>query len=128
MLLKASLDALRGELVALDPARLRWRPAEDAWCINEVVGHLIEAEERGFAGRIRLILRQDRPDFRLWDQPVVALARNDCERETADLIAAFVALRVASIELVQGLMPDQLLRSGLHPVVGALTVQDLLHE
>lgn len=33
-----------------------WHPAEGEWCVNEVLGHLIEAEARGFAGRIRQIL------------------------------------------------------------------------
>ena len=30
-----------------------WRPAPGEWSANECVGHLIEAERRGFAGRIR---------------------------------------------------------------------------
>ena len=33
-----------------------WRPEPGEWSANECVGHLIEAERRGFAGRIRTIL------------------------------------------------------------------------
>ncbi len=40
-----------------------WRPAPGEWSANECVGHLIEAERRGFAGRIRAILAADRPDI-----------------------------------------------------------------
>ena len=40
------------ELAALARAA-GWRPAPGEWSANECVGHLIEAERRGFAGRIR---------------------------------------------------------------------------
>ncbi len=37
-------------------------------------------------------------------------------------------LRAASIRLLEGLVPEQHARSGHHPVVGDITVQDLLAE
>ncbi|HEV8682276.1 MAG TPA: hypothetical protein VGS09_05825, partial [Actinomycetota bacterium] len=51
-----------------------FHPAAEHWCVNEVVGHLIEAERRGFAGRIREMLEADDPVFVTWDQPSVAAA------------------------------------------------------
>lgn len=62
--------------------------------MNEVVGHLIEAERRGFAGRIREMLEADDPVFVTWDQPSVAAARHDCQRAPEELIGEFVGLRV----------------------------------
>jgi hypothetical protein len=55
---------LRAEFEAAPGAFLRWRPAPEEWCVLEVVGHLIETEERGFAGRIRTILAEERPPIR----------------------------------------------------------------
>ena len=52
-LLSASAATAVAELLALgDDAG--WRPEPGEWSANECVGHLMEAERRGFAGRIRL--------------------------------------------------------------------------
>ena len=51
-LLAASAATVVAELRALG-AEGGWRPAPGEWSANECVGHLIEAERRGFAGRIR---------------------------------------------------------------------------
>jgi hypothetical protein len=127
-LLRAVPGMLTAELSALSQAQLSWRPAPGAWCINEIVGHLIEAEQRGFAGRIRTILAHDRPELVAWDQPAVASARGDCERDGRALLAEFAQRRADSLRLVESLLPDQLDRSGRHPKVGELRVRDLLHE
>ena len=127
-LLRATLVALQAEVAALTPAHLTWRPSPDAWCINEIIGHLIEAEQRGFAGRLRQILSQDDPRFEPWDQPAIAHARRDCERNGRELLHSFEQLRTASIHLVERIAPDQLARSGHHPVVGVIAVPDLLAE
>ena len=127
-LLRATLVALQAEVSALTPTHLRWRPAPDAWCINEVIGHLIEAEQRGFAGRMQQLLEQDHPRLEPWDQRAVALARRDCERNGQELLQTFVQLRTASIQLIERLAPEQSARSGHHPVVGVIAIQELLAE
>ena len=126
-LLQASLEALRAEVGALPPEMARWHPAPREWCVQEVLGHMIEAERRGFAGRIRAILEAD-PELVFWDQKAVAQARGDCQREARDLLVEFAALRQDSIALARRLRPDQLARGGQHPKVGHLRVNDLLHE
>ena len=92
------------------------------------MGHLIEAEQRGFAGRIRTILAEQRPKLVPWDQPAVAAARGDCDKVGTALAAEFRALRTASLELVTALRPADLDRVGIHPEVGELRVRDLLGE
>ena len=93
-----------------------------------MLGHLIEAERRGFAGRIRIILAGDTPALEAWDQDAVARARRDCERQWEALLAEFAALREDSATLVRGLGAAELARGGRHPKVGLLRVGDLLHE
>ncbi len=105
-----------------------WRPADGEWCINECVGHVIEAEKRGFAGRIRIILNEDRPGLQTWDQPGVARSRGDCEKTPQQLLEEFEPVRRESLALVRSLRDDQLGREGIHPKVGPLTVNDLIHE
>jgi hypothetical protein len=127
-LLHASAAAIIADVEALTVAQCSWRPAPGEWCVNEVIGHIIEAERRGFAGRIRLIVAHDRPELETWDPPAVASARRDCERDTAALIEELRALRTDSIQLILSLTPEQLDRAGRHPAVDDLTVRDILHE
>ena len=121
VVLRAEFEATPGEL-------LRWRPAPEEWCALEVVGHLIETEERGFAGRIRTILGEERPRFATWDPSAVARERQDYQRDPAELLAEFSGRRTASVRLVEALTATDLNRGGDHPEVGFLTVNDLLHE
>jgi hypothetical protein len=94
--------------------------------VNECVGHLIEAERRGFAGRIREIL--EGRTLQSWDQDAVARERKDCDRVSQSLWMEFMGLRHDSIALVRSLTRGDLERSGMHPTVGELRVGDLLHE
>jgi DinB family protein len=126
-LLRATLAALKAQIGALRQDQLIWRPSESDWCINEIIGHLIETEERGYAGRIQSILENDHPQFEPWDQQAVARERGDQHRDGRALLGAFEQVRLNSIQLVENIALDQLNRSGLHPVVGELTVHDLLH-
>ena len=105
-LLAASATTVVAELLALGDAG-GWRPEPGEWSANECVGHLIEAERRGFAGRIRTILAADRRTSRRrsrrWDPPAVAEARRDHLRSGAELAAEFDALRADGVALVRGL-------------------------
>jgi len=126
-LIAASGDAVARELDALgEDAGFHHGPGE--WCAKEVVGHIIEAERRGFAGRIRHFLAADGPDTPAWDQEAVERERRDCERDAAALRDELLALRGESVALVRSLQPEQLARWGTHPKVGRVTVRDLIHE
>jgi hypothetical protein len=129
-LLEASAAIVVAELGALgDEAGWRFEPAE--WSANECVGHLIEAERRGFAGRIRQILGAPigRPATLVaWDPAAVAASRGDNLRPSSELVAEFTALRVAGASLVRGLGAHDLPRFGIHPEVGPLRVDELLGE
>jgi len=127
-LLAASGDMIRAEVEALPAGVATFHPAPGEWCANEVIGHLIEAERRGFAGRIRIILGAADPRLETWDQNEVARARRDCERDTADLLRELAALRGDAVVLVAGLRPADLARAGQHPKVGHVRVAELLHE
>jgi hypothetical protein len=127
-LIESAAAAIRVEIAAHPDDVLAWHPAPGEWCAKEVLGHLIESERRGFAGRIRLILAGDEPSLEAWDQGEVARARHDCQRPAAALIAELDALRRDSAGLVAGLRPADLERAGRHPKVGRLRVGELLHE
>ena len=130
-LLAASATLILAELEALGSDG-GWRPEPGEWSANECVGHLIEAERRGFAGRIRRILAADRPDIPAdlegWDPPAVAESRRDHLRSGAELAAEFAAMRADGVSLVRSLGPAEMDRVGIHPDVGPLRVDELLGE
>jgi hypothetical protein len=105
-LLDSAVAIIRAELAALPDEVLAWHPAPGEWCAKEVLGHLVESEGRGFAGRIRIILASD----------------------TTALVNELAGLRRESVALVAGLGAADLGRGGCHPKVGLLRVGDLLHE
>ena len=127
-LLEGALASLRAEVASAPALLMSWHPAPGEWCIKEVIGHLIEAEQRGFSGRIRIILDAPDPELQTWDQSAVARERRDCERDVHDLLRTFAVLREEGVVLARRLGPDQLARGGHHPTVGSLRVADLLHE
>jgi hypothetical protein len=116
------------ELRDLPDEILAWHPASGEWCVKECIGHIVEADRRGFNGRIREILATPNLTFVEWDQQAVARDRNDCGRPSAELLAELTALRQQSVALVEGLTEADLERGGTHPQVGYVHVRDLLHE
>src|SRR5262249_922294 len=120
------------EVAALPSAVTTFHPGEAEWSINEVIGHIIEAERRGFAGRIKtLIATKDQP-LEGWDQNEVARGRRDDMKPATKLVAGLERMRAGrggeGVARVGGLKPGDLARGGQHPKVGWLRVEDLLQE
>jgi len=128
VLLRAARDHVVGELTAMGDPLAGWRPAADEWSANKCVGHLIEADRRGFAGRIRRILADDGIAEAGWNQIEVAAARRDRERPAAEIVAEFVGGRDDGIALVETLRSEDLERFAVHGVVGRVTIANLLNE
>jgi len=129
-LLRSTARIVAAELTALGELA-GWHPAPGEWCANECVGHLLEADRRGFAGRIRRILAAApgvEPDESPWDQVAVAVARNDCAKPPAELVADMEASRRDAVELVRSLRAEDMDRAAIHRVVGRVTVTGLLNE
>ena len=127
-LLESSGSGFASMLDALPRNVASWHPAPSEWCVNEVVGHVIVTEKNGFAGRIRVILGTDEPDLPAYDRDGIQKRRNDCARDPKELKLDLTEVRRESIKLVRSLRPEQMARGGLHPQVGRLTVDELLHE
>jgi hypothetical protein len=127
-LLRASMATLRAETEALGAKAMRWHPADGEWCVNEVIGHMIEAERRGFAGQIMRILEQPGRQLPTWDQVAVQRERHDCDRDGNGLLEELSTMRDDGLRLLEELRPNQLELSAEHPDVGTLRVIDLLHE
>jgi DinB superfamily len=127
-LLPAAIAQLRAELSVVPERVLAWHPASGEWCVKDVLGHLIEADHRGFAGRIRVILAADDTALERWDPAAVAAARKDCAKPAMALLDELATMRAECADLVNRLTATDLDRAGRHPTVGLLRVRDLLQE
>ena len=127
-LLRSSTAALDSEVQAAPPDVVGWHPAPGEWCVNEVLGHLIEADRRGFTGRVQVLLEGEHPELLGWDQEQVAKSRSDCERDPRELLREFLGQRERGLRMLDGLAPADMARSGRHPKVGELSVGDVVNE
>jgi len=77
---------------------------------------------------VRTILANHKPDLAAWDQPQVARDRKDCDKTWPDLLAEFTLVRNDGLALFDELTDADLARTGMHPLVGELSVRDVIHE
>ena len=127
-LLAAAGAQVRAEFEALPDTVAAFHPAPGEWCPRECLGHMIEAERRGFGGRIQRILAAPGQPEVPWDQQEVQRQRGDCTRPTSELLAEFTEMREHNVALVRTLRPGQFDLACVHGKVGRLTIADLLHE
>ena len=130
--LATQLEPLALLFAGADPDRMRGRPPSGKWSAHENLAHLARYHEV-FLQRLRLILTEDRPHlgrYRAEDDPEsprwMALA-------TDELLRRLKSLRSELIDVVERLSPDQLKRTGVHPVLGEMPIPMwieffLLHE
>jgi hypothetical protein len=118
--LRASLDGLPGE----------WLDAPEgpgAWSPREVACHMADLEGDGWLPRVRTILEHG--DGR----PLAGVQRERFRERFADaplgvVLDAFAAARAGNIQALDGLGLDEalLMKKGLHPDLGAVSLAQLL--
>lgn len=120
----AVLDALLRDL------REAWATATEGpgtWSPYDVIGHLIHGEQTDWMTRLTTILEHGttRP-FDPFDRQ--AQFRDSVGKSLSALLDEFSELRRANLERLRALnlQPDQLLRTGTHPQLGAVTLRQLL--
>ena len=118
---------LRALLAGQSAEMLQRCPAEGEWSVNEVIGHLIEADRDAFMGRVVGIVAGDgeiapvsptapvaEKGYRVWEFEV--------------LMAAFEAQRVISAEFIRSLDPDTLSKTASYAKYGTFTAADFVAE
>jgi hypothetical protein len=115
------------ELVTdLDEAAWRTKPAADRFSVLESVAHLRDIDSEGFSRRVRRILEEDSPFLPDVDGAALARERRYNEEPTAPALAAFLAGRRRSLDLLQGAGETAFRRKGQLEGVGFLTLGELL--
>ena len=109
----ASLEAVLAEAsdVTLDR-----RPADGGWTAREVVHHLADMEVHAYI-RLRRLLVEDRPVLHVPDEPAYA-RKLQYDRPISASLAVVRAVRQSSLEILEGLTPEEWSRAGTHPKIG----------
>jgi hypothetical protein len=126
-LLLATPAALRALTAGAPRTAMRFREHASAWTIVEVVSHMADAEVVDWVPRIEIIL-SDTPDreFAPFDR------RGGFTRykgwKLGELLEEFDRLRRSNVErlLSYRIRPEALQRTGVHPELGVVTLEQLL--
>lgn len=119
--------AMLAEAVAAQPiTALRFRPTPGAWCVAELIGHLLDNERVYQQERFAAILAADGATFGGYDQEGMVRDGGYATANPATLRAAFVAARDDTLALLATLTPAQWTRTGTRPDRGTFTVAGLV--
>jgi hypothetical protein len=97
------------------------RPAPGKWTAREIVHHLADSEMTS-AIRLRLLLAEDGPVIRGYDQDTFA-RRLHYDRPYEASLEAFGAARRATAEILERMSPAEWRREGTHTESGRYTVE-----
>jgi hypothetical protein len=103
-------------LVKITPEELDARPAPGKWTAREIVHHLADSEMTA-AIRFRLLLAEDRPAIKGYDQDEFA-KRLHYERPHEASLELFRSARASTAELMPCLTEADWLREGTHTETG----------
>jgi len=109
--LQQQIDATRAIFGTVDEAKAGYRYAPGKWSVREVLGHLTDAE-RVFTYRLMCIARGDVTPLPGFDEQAYVPASGADRRTLAGLLNEFVAVRSATIALVDGLSAEAWTRRG----------------
>ncbi len=124
-ILAATPGTLNALLRHLPESLTHSREAEGTWSATEVMAHLIHGERTDWLPRVQIILRAGE------SETFPAFAREahlGDVRSLSELLAEFAELRASSLAQLQvlHLAPQDLERSGRHPVFGKVKLSQLL--
>lgn len=103
-------------LVKITPEELDVPSAPGKWTVRQIVHHLADSEMTA-AVRFRLLVAEDRPAIKSYDQDVFA-GRLHYERPHEASLELFRAARASTAELMGCLDEREWLREGTHTEVG----------
>lgn len=120
----AALDAL---LRDLPEVWIKRNEGEETWSPFEIVGHLIHGERTDWMPRARMVLEWgETRTFDPFDRH--AQERESDGKSLGQLLDEFAALRTDNLAQLRAmnLRPEDLMLRGRHPVLGVVTLSELL--
>jgi DinB family protein len=117
-------ELARGLLAGATAEEMGWQPTRERWSISQVLAHLIDVE-RAFRERSRRIVEEDDPRLESYDATVgTAPDPGACAYRK---MREFVESRRRSVAWLRTLPAASWPRSGHHPRLGAVRLEQLIH-
>jgi hypothetical protein len=114
------------ELVAgISPAQLTARPLPGEWSVAQNVHHLVDSHMNSYV-RCKLIMTEEQPTFRPYDQDRWAELPDASQADIADSLAMLRHLHARWVVFWESLGEDEWVRTGFHPDSGVVSLDDQL--
>ena len=126
-ILASTPAVLRGMLDGL-PQSVVGAAGPEGWSPLDVVAHLASLQGPAIAGRVGLIAANDGAFLPNIDEEEALAASGLRGWEVGTLLEKFSDERAATVEMLRGLTPEQLARSGNHEIAGPLELVHILHH
>jgi DinB family protein len=94
---------------------------EGGWTVRQVIHHLADAHMNGFI-RIKLMLTEDRPTLKPYDQETWARTVDATQMPIANSLAILQGLHNRLSALLESLPETNFHRSAVHPEIGEVTL------
>jgi hypothetical protein len=127
--LSSTPEILRLVMAGLTDEQTMWKPAHDRWSVAEILEHLSHVEGHYYRAALDRILSGDPTGIEPYDQEVYAATGAYSGREPEESFAHWEEQREDNVDFLSELLEERKLgRSGLHPALGVVTVENLLNE
>ena len=116
--------AVAEALLKITPEEIDARPAPGKWSVREIVHHLADSEMTAGV-RLRLLIAEDRPVIRGYDQDEFA-RRLYYDRPYEPSLELFKLVRLSTAAILDRLTPAEWAREGTHNEAGPFGVEQWL--
>lgn len=118
-------DILKPAVEQLSDEDARWKPADGAWSILEVIAHLADEEADDFRTRVRMTLADPGQPWPPIDPEGWARDRNYNQRDPAGELSRFLQERNSSLEWLDSLSNPDWNLPYEHPRIGPIRAGDV---
>jgi hypothetical protein len=118
-------EKLEAVVNGLSVEQLQTHYLANEWSVAQNVHHLADSHMNSFI-RLKLILSEDRPNLKPYDQDIWADMPDADHSEIGDSLALLRGLHRRWARLLRSLDENQWLRRGFHPENGEMTPEDIV--
>ena len=116
---------LRDSVKGLDQEQLNTPYGEGKWTILQLVHHLADSHMNGFV-RMKLILTEDKPTFKTYEQDAWARTREAQHYPLLSSLHIIEGLHERWCNLLESVSEDAWQRAAIHPESGEVTLEQML--
>ena len=114
----------RQAVAGLTPAQLDTPYREGGWTVRQVIHHVADAHVNAFI-RMKLVLAEDHPTIKPWDQDVWAAMPDGRSAPVEDSLTVLDGVHARIARLLESVPADGWQRGAFHPERGEITLADL---